>query len=73
MKLLTAKEVAPILQISLPRVYELARSRAIPAIRIGERQLRFDEAALREWCVSGGSLQSNNGATQVPAAGGGGA
>jgi len=71
MRLLTAKEVAPILQVTPARVYELARERAIPSIRIGERQLRFDEAALREWCASGGSLQPHNGATQMPVAGGG--
>ncbi|MDQ3754019.1 MAG: helix-turn-helix domain-containing protein [Acidobacteriota bacterium] len=59
MRLLTAKEVAPILRVKTARVYELARERAIPAIRIGERQLRFDEFALREWCASGGSLQAN--------------
>ncbi len=54
MRLLTAKEVAPLLQVTSARVYELARERAIPVIRIGERQLRFDEAALRDWIAAGG-------------------
>ncbi len=56
MRLLTAKEVAPILQVKTARVYELARERAIPSVRIGERQLRFDEAALRNWIANGGRL-----------------
>lgn len=59
MRLLTAKEVAPILRVTPARVYDLVRSRAIPAIRIGERQVRFDETALRDWVASGGSLQAN--------------
>lgn len=67
MRLLTAKEVSTVLQVTPARVYELARERAIPAIRIGERQLRFDGAALREWVASGGSLQTNNSADHVSA------
>jgi excisionase family DNA binding protein len=49
MKLLKATEVADMLQVSLARVYELARRRTIPTIKLGERQVRFDEVALREW------------------------
>jgi excisionase family DNA binding protein len=49
MRLLTADEVASILSVSTARVYELARRNAIPALKLGERQLRFDETALREW------------------------
>ena len=56
MKLLTAREVSQILQVAQARVYELARERAIPAVRIGERQVRFDEAALRDWIAKGGSV-----------------
>ena len=60
MRLLTAKEVAPILRVTLARVYELARERAIPTVRIGERQVRFDESALREWIANGGSTTESN-------------
>ena len=49
MRLLTADEVAGILSVSTARVYELARRNAIPALRLGQRQLRFDETALRDW------------------------
>ena len=60
MRLLTAKQTAEILQVALPRVYELARERAIPSVRVGDRQVRFDESALRDWVASGGSLQTGN-------------
>ncbi len=59
MRLLTAKEIAEILGVKLPRVYELARRNDIfPAgvvIRLG-RQIRFSEPALRQWVEDGGSL-----------------
>lgn len=49
MRLLTANEVADILRVSKARVYELARINSIPSITLGQRQVRFDEAALLEW------------------------
>jgi excisionase family DNA binding protein len=48
-RLLTADEVAGILSVSTARVYELARRNAIPALKLGQRQVRFDEATLRDW------------------------
>jgi excisionase family DNA binding protein len=54
MRLLTAKETAEILQVTLPRVYELAREGLIPNVRMG-RQIRFHEAKLIEWIDRGGS------------------
>ena len=60
MKLLTADEVADILQVSKARVYELVRRRSIPALMLGERQIRFDETALREWIATSGSLGVSN-------------
>jgi len=39
-KLLTPSEVADFLQLKLPRVYEMVRTRRIRAFRLG-RQLRF--------------------------------
>ena len=49
MRLLTASEVANILRVSRARVYELARTKGIPSITLGQRQVRFDETTLREW------------------------
>lgn len=48
-RLLTAEEVAGILSVSTARVYDLARRNAIPALKLGQRQVRFDETALRKW------------------------
>jgi len=53
MRLLTAKEVANLLQVALPRVYELARKGSLPCVRMG-RQIRFHEARLAEWVERGG-------------------
>jgi excisionase family DNA binding protein len=57
MRLLTAKEAARALNVPLSRVYELVRLGILPCVRIGERQIRFDELALREWAAKGGSTQ----------------
>jgi excisionase family DNA binding protein len=58
MRLLTAKQTAELLQVTLPRVYELARTGLIPSVRMG-RQIRFNEEALRAWAANGGSLQTS--------------
>lgn len=55
MRLLTAKQVADILQVALPRVYELAREGNLPCVRMG-RQIRFHESKLMEWIEQGGSV-----------------
>jgi excisionase family DNA binding protein len=57
MRLLTADEVAGILSVSTARVYELARTKNIPSITLGQRQVRFDEAALRDWISRSNSTQ----------------
>jgi excisionase family DNA binding protein len=54
--ILIADEVAEMLRIDRQRVYELARKNAIPVIRLGERQYRFDAEAIRQWIERGGSL-----------------
>lgn len=54
MKLFTAKELADAWKLPLARIYELARVKAIPSVRIG-RQVRFPEDALQEWVRSGGT------------------
>ena len=48
-RLLTAEEVAGILSVSTARVYDLARRNVIPVLKLGQRQVRFDETALRKW------------------------
>jgi excisionase family DNA binding protein len=52
---LVADEVAEMLRVDRQRVYELARRNAIPVIRLGERQYRFDAEAIRRWMERGGS------------------
>ncbi len=51
MRLLKADEVAEALQVPKPRVYELARQHALPAVRIG-RQLRFRQEAIETWLAA---------------------
>jgi excisionase family DNA binding protein len=60
MQLLDAKEVARILQISTPRVYELTRQGILPSVRIGARQIRFEEERLLQWIENGGGLSATN-------------
>jgi excisionase family DNA binding protein len=60
-QVLIADEVAEMLRVDRQRVYELARRNAIPVIRLGERQYRFDAEAIRQWIERGGSAASNGG------------
>ena len=53
MRLLTIDEVAEILSVSRARTYELARTGALPTVRLG-RQVRVSEGALRQFIDSGG-------------------
>lgn len=55
-EILIADEVAEMLRVDRQRVYELARRNAIPVIRIGERQYRFDAEAIRQWIERGGKV-----------------
>ena len=54
-KLLTAKQAAEILGLSYPQVYRLAKSHALPCVRVGPRRLRFDPPQLRAWLNQGGT------------------
>ncbi len=47
-RLLTAAEVSEILRVPRSTVYELARARRIPFLKVGRRTL-FDAELLREW------------------------
>jgi excisionase family DNA binding protein len=64
MRLIKAKEAAELLDLTLPRLYELTRQRLIPSVRVGEKAIRFDEAALREWIERGGVTQANSVGTE---------
>lgn len=52
-EMLLADEVARALRVTRARVYELARSRLLPCIRVG-RQVRFTREALNQFIRAGG-------------------
>jgi excisionase family DNA binding protein len=54
LKLIAAAEASHMLNIRLQRLYELVRQRAIPHVKIGSRQLRFDPDELTAWAKRGG-------------------
>ena len=56
-RILIADEIAEMLRVDRQRVYELVRRNAIPVIRVGERQYRFDAEAIRRWIERGGSVE----------------
>jgi DNA binding domain, excisionase family len=58
-KILIADEVAEMLRVDRQRIYELARRNAIPVIRLGERQYRFDAEAIRQWMERGGGVSES--------------
>ncbi len=60
-QILIADEVAEMLRVDRQRVYELVRRDAIPVIRLGERQYRFDAVAIRQWIERGGSSMESEG------------
>jgi len=55
-RLLTADEVAELLQVEKSWVYAACRSGRIPHIRLG-RYVRFSELAIEEWMVE---IQAKN-------------
>jgi excisionase family DNA binding protein len=62
-RLLVAREAWTILNISRSRFYDLVRRGVLPpgvVIKLGERQLRFNEEALRQWIANGGLLANTN-------------
>lgn len=50
-RLMTAQEVADLLRVPRSTVYELARSRRIPFLKVGRRTL-FARQTLLEWIAS---------------------
>ncbi|MGH9897841.1 MAG: helix-turn-helix transcriptional regulator [Pyrinomonadaceae bacterium] len=65
MRLVHAKRASEVLSVSLARLYELARLGIIPVVRLGPRQIRFDEDALTEWARHGGLTTEGNGSVQL--------
>ena len=51
--LLTARQVAVLLQVPPSRIYQLAREGLLPAVRLG-RQIRVSAGALEKWIADGG-------------------
>ena len=56
--LIKAPEAAKMLDIRLARLYELTRLKVVPAVRIGPKQLRYDQETLRLWIQKGGLNQT---------------
>lgn len=52
--LITAADVAARLGVGKHRVYELARTGALPCVRLG-RSMRFDPAAIETFISTGGT------------------
>lgn len=66
-KLLKAGELAELFQVSDNRIYELVRTRGLPAIPLGDHQLRFDPIAVRRWLDEGGRelIEGESGESQT--------
>ena len=58
-QILVADEVAELLRVDRQRVYELVRRGAIPVVRIGQRQYRFNAEAIKQWIEQGGSVEQS--------------
>ncbi len=68
MRVLIAVEVAELLKVPVPRIYELARQGRIPHVRIG-RQVRFRQEAIETWLTTLESSQSEETSRSVAAQG----
>jgi len=53
-RVLTCPDVAALLNVSEARVYELARMRLLPSVRLG-RSVRFLETEVLDWLAEGGA------------------
>jgi hypothetical protein len=68
---LRADEVAEILKVRTSRIYEMARQKdrffgigSGVVVHVGQRQLRFNRAALRSWIERGGAVAVDGGANE---------
>lgn len=53
-RLLSAQDVAELLNTNIQVVYRLARNKDLPAVNLGERMLRFSEVSVSEFIKQGG-------------------
>ena len=53
-RLLSAQEVAELLNTNAQVVYRLARNQELPSVNLGERILRFSEVSVHEFIKRGG-------------------
>jgi len=53
-RLLSAQEVADLLNTNAQVVYRLARNQELPSVNLGERILRFSELSVHEFIKRGG-------------------
>jgi len=67
MRLIKAKEAAEILDLRLPRLYELTRQGLIPSVKVGEKSIRYNEAALKEFIERGGVVRRDENNEQCAA------
>jgi excisionase family DNA binding protein len=58
MQLIDAKQASEMLGLRLARLYELVRTKGVPHVRVGARQLRFDPQELQQWVRLGGTVDS---------------
>jgi excisionase family DNA binding protein len=58
--LLTCRQAAKILSISERTLFSLTKSREIPAVRFGGRNVRYDPADLRAWIDSAKKSQESS-------------
>ena len=56
--LITAGDLAGLLEVSRARIYELAREGLLPAVRLG-RTIRFSRAAVNAFIKDGGTTWAN--------------
>ena len=65
-QLLTADDVALLLQVPRSLVYALVRCGELPAIRVGQRYVRFRAEALERWIESREALETQASASSPP-------
>ena len=56
MKILTAKEVAEMLQVSMPTLYKMAQEKEVPAFKVAG-SWRFEKDSIEQWIRA--QLESN--------------
>jgi excisionase family DNA binding protein len=46
---MTVQELAPIIGVSAPHLYDMAREGLIPSYKLGQKAVRFDPAKVSAW------------------------